>query len=166
MHFMQRTYRKIENNVQIYTLLSDTSVPGRSVSIVTTLRHGRSEFDSWQWQENFLFATCRSAVGPTQPPIQPLSRAFLRDQCTSNKLSYAFLRNYKNGIVYQNMRSVTCLNLTNIAQGFGQSCSINAFNSGLGGNYQLSECELVFMKHLDLSSEIVLSNVRTFLDMW
>jgi len=47
---------------------------GVLVRIVTRLRAGRSELDSWQEQGLFLFATeSRPVLGPTQPPIQCIS---------------------------------------------------------------------------------------------
>jgi hypothetical protein len=51
-------------------------IPGSSVSIVTRLRGGRTEFDSRQRQGIFLLAIAfRLALGPRQPPIQWVSGA-------------------------------------------------------------------------------------------
>jgi hypothetical protein len=48
---------------------------GISVTTVTRLRAGRPAFDSQQGQQFFLFATAsRRALGPTQPPVQEVSR--------------------------------------------------------------------------------------------
>jgi hypothetical protein len=54
-----------------FTFTNSGTSPDRSVGIVTSLRAGRSEFDSRRGLGIFIFATAsRPALRPTQPPIE------------------------------------------------------------------------------------------------